>query len=555
MVNRKEELKKKLEERVRIINKSFPTIIPGLLFLASSLITCAEASSPKGGEGEKQNNPVICQIFPQEGIPGVNIRACDQVDNDRCPPVGRITQENPGQVVGKTDNNWFAVQVEGIKTPDDPNDDKIGAVTSNKKYINDSKCPSLDQLPTVETNYSTPQSTSSSENNQGGEIKNIPPIPQELLSIDNPKTPINEFVNAMRMKGLDLDPIEVIKSLVLFEDTLPDGKRITTLRTSEGIALFILIDNNWVPTTPGNYWNAYEKNFGWGIKNRHYSNPEYNRYFNGRELKGVLVSTGALENGNEVKKAESLVEYANVIKTGFYAHYLFEPGKFPPHINVENIDSWLNQRITDIGELIKKNKNVRPFFIEINEPWDYKNPGQWNNEYNPMKDKYGDVWLKESIEKTIGILSQMGLKSGEDFYIVINDDTGLTNPEKLSVINQYLSSAITELRQKLNNNDLKIILGLQVKDSIIPREQIIWVANMFSNIGGIFLTEVNPRENQEEYLKMLTSLLKEPYFYGFYVWKIVPEPDSDNVDDHWILFFNEKGEKTPAYYALLYQMW
>ena len=227
--------------------------------------------------------------------------------------------------------------------------------------------------------------------------------------------------------------------------------------------------------------------------------------------------------------------------------------KFPDGINAENVDQWLDNRLREMAKLIiRYNQSPAPVYVEINEPWNYKNPGQWNPDPNPLRDKYGDAWLTETVSRIVQILTEENhLRIGQDYIILINDDTGLKIQGKLGPIHNRLSE-VKDIISRRFHKEAPIILGLQVGSDAIPIETVINVAIQFADLGGIFLTEVNPYPNdQESYFRRLNRLIEQPNVLGFYIWKVVPEPDPDEVDNHPSLLLNSDGSPTKLYYELL----
>jgi len=374
----------------------------------------------------------------------------------------------------------------------------------------------------------------------------------ELFDLTNPEAPIVEYAQAF-----NINPEDVLAGLYP-EVEKPEGlPEFITIRTSDGVALMMATQNEngewvWQKATFTEYWRAYGKYVGYGLKPRHQRN--YARYLNPSQFKGGLMAlTGALENGGPVENAQAFLQMADKNDMAFLMHYLLEPGKFPDGITAKNVDDWLNDRLRKTADLIKRNnQSSAPIFVEINEPWHYKNPGQWNPDTNPLRDKYGDGWLIETVSCIVQILTkENNLQIGQDYIILINDDTGLKVQGKLDPIHNRLSEVQNAVSQRFHT-EVPITLGLQVGSDTVPVETIINVSSQFADLGGIFLTEVNPYPNdQESYLGQLTQLIKQPNIHGFYIWKIVPEPDPDEVDNHPSILLNADGSPTRLYYQLL----
>jgi hypothetical protein len=374
----------------------------------------------------------------------------------------------------------------------------------------------------------------------------------ELFDVTKKDSPIVEYANAFNLNSADvlagLHPeIEKPKGMPEF----------ITMRTSDGVALMMATQNEngewvWQKATFTEYWRAYGKYVGYGLKPRH--QRDYAHYLSSSRFKGGLIAlTGALEEGGRVGSAESFLQLADRNDMAFLMHYLLEPGKFPDGINAENVDQWLYNRLREMAKLIiRYNQSPAPVYVEINEPWHYKNPGQWNPDPNPLRDKYGDAWLTETVSRIVQILTEENhLRIGQDYIILINDDTGLKVQGKLGPIHNRLSEVKDTISRRFHK-EVPIILGLQVGSDAIPIEIVINVAIQFADLGGIFLTEVNPYLNdQESYFRRLNRLIEQPNVLGFYIWKVVPEPDPDEVDNHPSLLLNSDGSPTKLYYELL----
>ena len=374
----------------------------------------------------------------------------------------------------------------------------------------------------------------------------------ELFDLTKKDSPIVEHANAFKLNSAD-----VLAGLHP-EIEKPEGMpEFITMRTADGVALMMATKNEnnewvWQKATFTEYWRAYGKYVGYGLKPRH--RRDYASYLDPSRFKGGLMAlTGALEEGGRVGSAGSFLQEADKNNMAFLMHYLLEPGKFPDGINAENVDGWLDDRLRKTADLIKQyNQSTAPVLVEINEPWHYKNPGQWNPDPNPLRNKYGDEWLTETVSRIVQILTkENNLQIGHDYIILINDDTGLKIKEKLNPIHNRLSEVKNAVSQRFHT-EVPITLGLQVGSDTVPVETIINVSSQFADLGGIFLSEVNPYlSDQESYLRQLTRLLKQPNILGFYIWKVVPEPDSDEVDNHPSLLLNSDGSPTILYYQLL----
>ena len=369
----------------------------------------------------------------------------------------------------------------------------------------------------------------------------------ELFDVTKKGSPIVEYANAFKLNSADV--LADLHPKVEKPQGMPE---FITMRTTDGVALIMATQNEsgewvWQKATFTEYWRAYGKYVGYGLKPRHQRN--YGSYLSASRFKGGLMAlTGALESGGPVKDAESFLQLADRNDMAFLMHYLLEPGKFPDGINAENVDQWLDNRLREMARLIKQyNQSPAPVYVEINEPGPH--PGKWNPEPNPLRNKYGDRWLTESIKRVVQILTiEHHLEIGKDYSILVNDDP---RDGKLESIYTYLSNTREEISKEFGV-EVPIIFGIEVQSNLIAPEEVIKVANKLATTGGVFLTEVNPYPNdQEGYFGQLNRLIEQPNVLGFYIWKVVPEPDPDEVDNHPSLLLNSDGSPTKLYYELL----
>jgi len=175
----------------------------------------------------------------------------------------------------------------------------------------------------------------------------------ELFDVTKKDSPIVEYANAFNLNSADvlagLHPeIEKPKGMPEF----------ITMRTSDGVALMMATQNEngewvWQKATFTEYWRAYGKYVGYGLKPRH--QRDYAHYLSPSRFKGGLIAlTGALEEGGRVGSAGSFLQEADKNNMAFLMHYLLEPGKFPDGINAENVDQWLDNRLREMARLIKQ---------------------------------------------------------------------------------------------------------------------------------------------------------------------------------------------------------
>ncbi len=399
-------------------------------------------------------------------------------------------------------------------------------------------------------------------------------------------SPIIEFANAF-----DLDPVEVVTELKP-ELLAPEGKNIV-FRTTNGVALMIAKQDekgNWIwqSATPGNYWREFGKSMGLYMEGEESKNSNYQELVESYFKDGILSLAGQVRPNAEPERppsnANKLAGQAQKNRMNLFIQYIAEPGKFPLYVNTSNVDSWLASRFEGFAQVIKNNKTAdRPAYISFNEAWE---GDVWNEEYNPLRQKYGEQWIQEYIYLAITLLINEGLVPNEDFILVFNDANLYNRPHKQDLVYETLSEARSnafsklmsdkEMKTNLNEfginkvDDLEIILGVQTHTQLdgkrddgffIPPpsdEEIINLSGKFDDLGGVIMTEVNPEgtaEQQEEFVKRISSLLPNvPAVKGIIWWNIFKDSNDtpDQIFERTVLeFFNEEMTPTRLYYALL----
>jgi len=210
---------------------------------------------------------------------------------------------------------------------------------------------------------------------------------------------------------------------------------------------------------------------------------------------------------------------------------IVEPGRFPKDSNKDNVDQWLDRRLSETVAVIQQNKPRRPVFLQFNQAWAFDKPEvRWNPGRNPLKDKYGEQWLGEYFYKAMNVPVSKGLTPNVDFITFINDNLDKHRYNETSL--QFVHDKIAEARRyafaKLQNDeviagklngmgikrpeDINIIFGSQTYVNLDNRpigrfdqngvnfisdpikEQVDDLANIFGDMGGILLTTY-PKSN------------------------------------------------------------
>jgi hypothetical protein len=267
----------------------------------------------------------------------------------------------------------------------------------------------------------------------------------------------------------------------------------------------------------------------------------------------------------------------------FMFTYVVEPGKFPKNTTAENVDQWLNRRLSEMSDVIVQNKPSQIVYLQFNEATNEK--GGWNEDNNPLRDKYGEQWLGEYFYQALLIPIQHGLIPNKDYIIFINENRMFSG-----ITQQFIHTKMTEARayayQKLTSDsptnlklsemgitkaeDIKIILGTETYVNVDNKsysgvtfikdptpEQINALADFFSDLGGIMMTEVSPHgtiEQKRDFFIKLTSTMKSnPNLHGILLWNIFINPDdaTDKYSQSPNLLFDSQGNPIQLYYALL----
>lgn len=261
---------------------------------------------------------------------------------------------------------------------------------------------------------------------------------------------------------------------------------------------------------------------------------------------------------------------------------VIEPGKFSKGTTTENVDQWIDRRFSEISDVILQNKQSQPVYIQFNEAWNKTN---WNLDLNPLRNKYGEQWIEEYIYQSLNVSISKGLDVNSDFVLMFNENGMFNNLQKQRIVHDKLVEArinafnrladdpiiATKLQEMgiIKAEDIKILMGTQMHIKLgeagdghvfMPDptvEQINSLADLFSDLGGIIMTEVNPNEDEDQkaaFLSKITQVLtSNKNLHGFIIWN--PVPDDENGEDIFkvspTFLFNENGSPTQLYFELL----
>ena len=409
----------------------------------------------------------------------------------------------------------------------------------------------------------------------------------ELFDLKNPNSPIVLFANAFNVNHED-----VLAGLHTELESPVGMDSFATLRTADNVALFMAQQDsqtkkwNWQEAMPGNYWGAQNKWAGFYIKSYHLKYLDTYLQLDKFADGGILSLSGQINPGPDIENgpiyARDYLIMAKDNNMSFDFNYVVEPGKFPKNTTADNIDEWLNTRLTEIANEIMENNPDKPVLIQFNEAWDKAN---WNTDANPLKDKYGEKWLEEYIYQILTISISKGLVANTDFIIMFNENGMYNNLAKQKLVHDKLAEAranaverlmfdpvmATTLKQMGINKpeDINIMLGTEMHIKLgengdghvfMPDptiEQINFLANIFEDLGGIIMTEVNPNGSDNQKIiflaKIIQVLASNENLHGFIIWN--PVPDDENGQDIYKIsptfLFDSNGTPTRLYYELL----
>jgi len=405
----------------------------------------------------------------------------------------------------------------------------------------------------------------------------------EFFDVTKSDSPIVKFASATNQ-----DVITVLSGLKA-EMVSPAGlPEFVVIRSADGTAILMAqsVGNEWQwsEATLGNYWKAQGKNIGVYVITEEENDPVIQNLLNSYFENGILAWGGDLSNTSGSSRLE---EKANLLNASYFFHEVAEPGKFPKDVNAANADMWLDQRLDTIANSIQLNKTTdRPTYINFNEA--FGETSGWNQEDNPLRNKYGDEWIANYITAVIKKFTSYGLVPNKDFVILFNDARLYNRPSKqdfiFKILMQARQSAFANLasdptmKQKLSQmginsaDDIQIILGSETYTKLGSNEDDVnfWPAptdaemadltEKFTPLGGVLMTEVDPfgnAEQKQQFLLQISNWLNTlPSLRGVIFWNALHNTDVGNpayplIADPLILFDYPSGSPTSLYYDLL----
>ena len=430
----------------------------------------------------------------------------------------------------------------------------------------------------------------------------------ELFDLRNPNAPIPQFVNAMKMAGIEITAEQVAQGLkyearqtlqgtVVFGayNIPPDVLQEKYLSLAPSYCLLIGEKKEkgwgWKAATPGRYWEIHGKLIGLSMNGPEWKLDGAQALVKQHFAGGILGLKGQVRPGPDIEErrpsnASSYLGFAQQNNMAFMFNSVVEPGKFPKDVNANNVDQWINRRLAEIADAILQDRPIKPVYLQFNEAFDASRY-RWNPDPNPMRDKYGDNWLGEYFYQALSVLIGKGLIPDKDFILLTNENLMDKNEaqkfvhEKLIIARQFafdklisdpnMSNRIAQLR--INSpSDITVVLGSQTYVNLDGKYHPIvdfvpnpttsnWVGQLstaFADLGGIILIEVNPygdNSQRREFLWRLTKMvLADPNIHGALLWNVFSDPDDakDPYAQSPLLLFNENGSPTSVYYSLLY---
>ncbi|CAG1005310.1 hypothetical protein ANAEL_03315 [Anaerolineales bacterium] len=407
----------------------------------------------------------------------------------------------------------------------------------------------------------------------------------ELFDLKNPDSPIVQFANAFGAK-----PEDVVAGLHAETATSANGNMpFVVLRTSDGVSLLMAqrgVNEEWTwqEATLGGYWFAQGKEIGVFMDGNEFKHPGNQELLSTFFKEGVIGLSGQVRpNANRPpSNANGVAAYASSNNMSLFFHYVVEPGKFPADVNSTNVDSWLETRFEGIIQVLKNHKTERhPMYVVFNEAWE---GNEWNEEANPLRDKYRNKWVEEYISQLLLKFTNEGLSPNKDYVIVFNDANLYNRPNKQDLVYKTLSEARLNAYNSLTADpnmakkliqmgvhkpeDINILLGAQTHTQLgqnidngtfapaPTKDQILNLSNKFANLGGILMTEVNPfgtTEQQQQFIKDIISALKDdPNLKGIIFFNLFnPDDPEDVFSVKRLELFDNKGTPTRLFFELL----
>jgi len=322
----------------------------------------------------------------------------------------------------------------------------------------------------------------------------------ELFDLSDPDAPIPQFVNAIRKLGIETTPEQILQGIqyeAYREDYICARTLATGSELSDGICLLMATASpsetwQWDVARPGPYWRSMGKYAGLYMGGDETKTPPYPqlavRHFGEG---GILALSGQVRPGPDIEErkpsnsaAVRSFRMARDANMGLFFHYVAEPGKYPNYVTSANVDEWLDGRLAEIAQVTRAHRLRYPIFLVYNEPL-HPDASWWNEEREPLRDKYGDRYLEEFVYRAMKIFMDNGFTPGKDFVVVINDDTSALRPAKAERFHQMLVTIREKVFDRLWNDEhyqnklqaaglitsisLPLWVGFQMSDSTLDQ--------------------------------------------------------------------------------------
>ncbi len=404
----------------------------------------------------------------------------------------------------------------------------------------------------------------------------------KLFDLNDPNAPIPQFVNAMRMVGINVTAEQIANGIryeinsqgYIYARTSATGSDL-----SDGICLWMAKKLpteawKWDIAKPGAYWQSLGKFVGiymGGDETKTPPFPQLAMYHFGEG--GVLALNGQVRPGPDIEErkptnsaAVRSFRMARDAHMGLFFHYVAEPGKYPSYVTDQNVDQWLEDRLVEIAMVAKEHRLRYPIFLVYNEPL-HPDARWWNEEREPLRDKYGDRYLEEFIYKTIKVFIDNGLAPNKDFIVVINDDASAPRPAKAEQFYQMLLRMRDNVFDRFWNDklyqeklrsaglsvstDLPLWMGFQMNTPSSSSKQVVHLPGTYLDMK-ILLTEIDfwTRDWTERatLMKGYIELMKSaPNMMGALIFNpFIDEPRNPQVP-----LFDDANRPNVVYYQLL----
>jgi len=493
-----------------------------------------------------------------------------------------VLRDKDGRISGSLPEGLFNIVKDGQPEPTKPSN--LG------KVINISfKQGSLDVTPTPPDAQPT-EGVVPAEATPTTEVSPTPEVPMiEVTDAQGNKVSVPDILNpefvkenpeavksmedqiVIFAKTMGITPEEVAKGLHVELEIPNNGAApFAVLRTTDGVALMMMNEQGqWIKAMPGEYWYAQGKFLG-GYFEGNIIGSETS-LINTLFKNGVVGLNGTVRPGPDIdeRKPKNAIESLRIAHSSIssvYFHYIAEPGKYPNYVTAKNANEWMMTRLQETANLYGSPPD-QPIFIEFNEALSYKTAG-WNPERDPFRDTHGKKWMEEYIYMTLKTFIDRGYVPNKNFFIVFNDDNPFNIP-RIEIFHQKITEARVNAFNRLmadqkmseflySNNinlpeDLSILLGAQTDINEATDDKLAELANIFSDTGGVILTEVNLKTNdstiqQKEIQRLTKNVINNPKLRGLLFFNLARD---DNPDYPRISLLSPDNKPTASFFSLL----